>query len=187
MFRQSSYLKRLWTHRVARPCFLWSGAGSRDAVSNAEWMRAYIDLTPKERDLVIFDEFEKEAVLGLQPFVNTLNTTAGGAAFAVALRGDILRLRRRGSVDVKINTASLKALDNVLRKWLSCFLADDALILKTITFSDSSGSMLEFITKNEGVHSVKSLAELKNRLSYGKRCFALFHSKSVLCCCLFGC
>lgn len=164
---------------VSRSRLLWSRPPIHDSSSSKEWMDAYVTMSQEQRDIAIRNELKNCADIGVDSFSTfetLLNTTRGGAPFAIALRGDVLRWRRSGKAEANV-VSVLNALDTALKRWLSAFMADDALTLETVTFSKSSGSMLEFIAKNEGVHSVKTLAELKNRLSYGKRCFALFHSK----------
>ena len=167
------------TCRAFRSRPLWSRPPIHDSSGIKEWMDAYVVMSQEERDIAIRAELRncaEDDSDSFSSFETLLNTTRGGAPFAIALRGDVLRWRRGGAADAK-DIPVLKALDTTLKRWLSSFMADDALSLETVTFSKSSGSMLEFIAKNEGVHSVKTLAELKNRLSNGKRCFALFHSK----------
>jgi hypothetical protein len=160
---------------------LWGGADS-DPGAAAAWMRRYVGLPERGRDALVAEEMKRGKEGGLAPkqlgpFEHLLSTTPGGAAFAIALRRDVLRLSHSKDADAAFGgSAGLKALDASLKKWLSVFIADDALVLETVTFAKSSGSTLEFIAQNEGVHSLTSITELKKRLSNGKRCFTLSHS-----------
>jgi len=65
-------------------------------------------------------------------------------------------------------------LESVLRGWLEAAFCVDNLVLRRITFS-SSGAVLEKIARQDAVHAVMSLRELKGRFHEGRRCYALFH------------
>lgn len=96
----------------------------------------------------------------------------GGISLAMKLREDVLN-----NIDINDieNVKTLKGLDNVLKLWLGNVFCEDALELRRVTFDGSSGDVLEKITKGESVHTIRSLSELKLRLSDGRRCFAFFH------------
>lgn len=164
---------------AARRC-IWNSPAVHDSTAGAAWMRRYVASAENDRDELIEVELRKQNFFSpeqLTPFEHLLNVTSGAVPFALVMRRDVLRLSRQRSKDSSEYVDGLRGVDNMLRKWLSVFFADDALTLDTVTFSKSAGTMLEFIAQNEGVHSLKTLPELKSRLSNGKRCFALFHSK----------
>ena len=96
----------------------------------------------------------------------------GGIKFAMQLREDVLdSIQNNDSIELQ----TLKGLDEVLKQWLGNVFCEDALELRRVTFDSSSGDVLEKITKGEAVHTIRSLSELKLRLSDGRRCFAFFH------------
>lgn len=61
-----------------------------------------------------------------------------------------------------------------IRGYLSIVLADNMLELKQIEYDTSPGQVLELIGSTDGVHKVRSLSQLKRRLTDGRMCWALF-------------
>lgn len=158
-------------------CF-WSGIDSRNTAKNKSWVKNYLDRPARERQSILEKELSSNLTTlpnRMMSFMNCLSSSRNGVSFAIALREDLLQLRKDNHP--LLQSAQLLELETNLKNWMLAFFAEDALLLETVSFSDSSGSILEFIANNEGVHSVKSVSELKNRLSNGKRCFSLFHSK----------
>jgi len=102
-----------------------------------------------------------------------LMTRKGGIRFAMQLREDILDSIHNNDNNVELKT--LIGIDEILKQWLGNVFCEDALELRRVTFDSSSGDVLEKITKGEAVHTIRSLSELKLRLSDGRRCFAFFH------------
>ena len=165
---------------------IWTTPEALCPVVSREWIQHYIAQSEQNREKLVIAELSKASAssstsdldLNLSPIEYLLSVTAGAAPFALVLRNDVLRMRRNKTHGP--NVSGLDKLDTSLKRWLAMFFSDDSLLLDTVAFSKSSGTILEFIAQNEGVHSVKSIVELKKRLCYGKRCFSLFHSRYVI-------
>eukprot|EP00602_Paraphysomonas_sp_CaronLab_P004757 CAMPEP_0185022102 /NCGR_PEP_ID=MMETSP1103-20130426/4827_1 /TAXON_ID=36769 /ORGANISM="Paraphysomonas bandaiensis, Strain Caron Lab Isolate" /LENGTH=350 /DNA_ID=CAMNT_0027554037 /DNA_START=251 /DNA_END=1303 /DNA_ORIENTATION=+ len=96
----------------------------------------------------------------------------------MTLRSDVQKIlsHARASEDIEfLSHVGLKSLNEFLQAWLSAVFCNNALILQRITFESSSGLVLQNIANAEAVHRIRALSEMKNRLSNGRRCFALFH------------
>lgn len=70
----------------------------------------------------------------------------------------------------------IDTMNGTLKQFLQGYLSYGATSVNRLTFEHSSGSMLEKIAEGEMVHRVRSLGDLKARLSHGRRCYGLFHS-----------
>jgi hypothetical protein len=104
-----------------------------------------------------------------QTLLNDLALSKGSIQFSMKLREDLIELREQ------IPSTDSKALDEVLKGFLSSTFCPDALELRKIAFESSSGNILESVARGEAVHRVRSLSELKRRLHNGRRCYAYFH------------
>ncbi|PKA51451.1 malonyl-CoA decarboxylase [Apostasia shenzhenica] len=97
-----------------------------------------------------------------------LNAYDGGLKILAVLRADVVSLLE------KDNLPSLRALDSYLKEKLITWLSPAALQLHQITWDDPA-SLLEKIVTYEAVHPIRSLQDLRRRLSIGRRCFGYFH------------
>ncbi|KAL7579982.1 hypothetical protein ACA910_004975 [Epithemia clementina (nom. ined.)] len=69
----------------------------------------------------------------------------------------------------------LKRLDGFLQNLMSSWMVPGLIQFRRLTYDETSASILERIVKNEAVHPVTSLDDLRKRLGPGRRVFALFH------------
>jgi hypothetical protein len=120
----------------------------------------------------IFDPKSFDSVANMQELGRELSKTIGGSATAIQLRADIQSMKKESQFSSQLG--SLESMDSFLQDWLQVLFCVDNLALKQITF-DSTGSVLECIAREDTVHSVKTISELKKRFINGRRCFALFH------------
>lgn len=115
---------------------------------------------------------ERNLRIALKPmydvFFERLNAHPGGLKILTALRADLLL------VIEKENMPALRALDSYLKEKLITWLSPAALHLHQITWDDPA-SLLEKIVAYEAVHPIRSLQDLRRRLSTGRRCFGYFH------------
>ena len=120
---------------------------------------------------VDYDDFTKELQLFFSKNVH-------GIDISMLLRTDVLKAIKAGDKldKEKYDINLLNALDRSLQHYLSIFFCVNALVLRRITFENSSGVVLEKIASGELVHKFKHIADLKHRLKNGKRCYALFHN-----------
>ncbi|XP_020701536.1 malonyl-CoA decarboxylase, mitochondrial isoform X2 [Dendrobium catenatum] len=116
---------------------------------------------------------ERNLRIALKPmydiFFERLNAYPGGLKILAVLRADLLL------VIEKEKLPSLRALDLYLKERLITWLSPAALHLHQITWDDPA-SLLEKIVAYEAVHPIRSLQDLRRRLSTGRRCFGYFHS-----------
>ncbi|KAH0459210.1 hypothetical protein IEQ34_012024 [Dendrobium chrysotoxum] len=116
---------------------------------------------------------ERNLRIALKPmydiFFERLNAYPGGLKILAVLRADLLL------VIEKEKLPSLRALDLYLKEKLITWLSPAALHLHQITWDDPA-SLLEKIVAYEAVHPIRSLQDLRRRLSTGRRCFGYFHS-----------
>ena len=95
-----------------------------------------------------------------------LNMAPNGTSEIVSLREDLLKILKKNP--------DLKSLDydliDIFKNWFN----PGFLKLKKITW-DTKAAVLEKILKNEKVHSMKDMNELKRRLGEDRRFFAYFH------------
>ncbi|KAG0482053.1 hypothetical protein HPP92_010137 [Vanilla planifolia] len=101
-------------------------------------------------------------------FFERLNAHPGGLKILAVLRADLLLVME------KENMPSLRALDSYLKEKLITWLSPATLQLHQITWDDPA-SLLEKIVAYEAVHPIRSLHDLRRRLSIGRRCFGYFH------------
>eukprot|EP00536_Pseudo-nitzschia_multiseries_P010715 jgi/Psemu1/259187/estExt_Genewise1Plus.C_3360043 len=110
--------------------------------------------------------------------------------FLVALREDLRTIRQQtpreeASSAYASGSASLLDLDRYLRSVLARWFAPGLLVHERITYERSPAAIVEAVAKTEAVHPVRSLDDLKERLSEAsangngngnpKRVFGLFH------------
>ncbi|XP_020243973.1 malonyl-CoA decarboxylase, mitochondrial [Asparagus officinalis] len=126
----------------------------------------------QESGLAALYRTEKNLRDALKPtyaaFFERLNAHPGGLKLLVVLRADLLSLL------AKENTPSIRSLESYLKEKLITWLSPAALELHQITWDDSA-SLLEKIVAYEAVHPIRSLLDLKRRLSVGRRCFGYLH------------
>jgi malonyl-CoA decarboxylase len=103
---------------------------------------------------------------GHEVLLRLLAGQAGGLAFLVALRADLLP-HRRGSPE-------LSALDDEVRQILENWFDVGLLRLERLTW-DTSAAFLEKLIQYEAVHAIESWDDLKRRLGPGRRCYAFIH------------
>ena len=113
-----------------------------------------------------------------------LKTSKNGLRLAMTLRADI-NFCKKNSTSGNGNTHNLdlaplwKNFDRFLKDWLGVIFCESMLELRQITMDSASGEVLEYIVNTEAVHPVRSVADLKNRLTNGRCCYGLFHSSSA--------
>jgi hypothetical protein len=110
-----------------------------------------------------------------------LTRQRGALQTSLSIRDDISSLLQNSSksepkvpIGNEVKT-QLKLLDRSIQQYLSYIFNLDDLKLERISFDHSPALVLEKIAKGESVHRIRSLSELKRRLTNGRRCFALFH------------
>ena len=69
----------------------------------------------------------------------------------------------------------LKRMDTFLQQLISSWMVPGLVEFRRLTYEETSASILEVMVRNEAVHPVASLEDLRNRLGPGRRVFALFH------------
>lgn len=115
---------------------------------------------------------ERNLRIALKPmygdFFERLNAYPGGLKILAVLRADLLTVMENETMP------SLRALDSYLKEKLITWLSPAALHLHQITWDDPA-SLLEKIVVYEAVHPIRSLQDLRRRLSIGRRCFGYFH------------
>ncbi|GMH67106.1 hypothetical protein TL16_g04593 [Triparma laevis f. inornata] len=99
-------------------------------------------------------------------FSRILTDVPRGMETIVSIRSDLRRLDRK---------AELKQLNQDLHRQLSQWFSSGILELRRITFNNTPASIIEKIAKQESVHPVQSLDDLRARLGGGMRCFGFFH------------
>ena len=115
-----------------------------------------------------------------------------GMTFLVSLREDLFQLLRyrksRSSPTtsddedngndkqiVAARISQLQDLDSYLKSLFTTWFTPGMLEIRRITYDQTPASIIELIAKNEAVHPMRSLEDLRNRLGTGRRVFALFH------------
>lgn len=152
----------------------------------SNWISSYNkENKDEERYKLLFNHALPLAETSPDNFYTEFSSTKDAFTSALSIRNDLNKIikslkekqesNKSNDLDSSIN--KLNKLDNLVKKWLSFTLAIDSLELKRISFENSTGLVLENITKNEGVHTIRSLPELKKRLENGKRCYGIFHKK----------
>jgi hypothetical protein len=96
----------------------------------------------------------------------------------VAIREDLRRwirsLQAKDTDSVNL-IEHLKLLDEHLQGILSVWFVPGLLEHRRITYENTSASVLEYIARNEAVHPVSSLRDLRRRLGSDRRVFSIFH------------
>ena len=111
---------------------------------------------------------------------NFLSRTPGGLKFAMEIRKDVQKCRKKYSTEGGSFKKNFSSVDSALKEWLRTFFSDDALFHQSIQFDACSGSVLEFIARNDEVHQVNTVQDLQKRLTNSRRCYALFHARQVM-------
>jgi hypothetical protein len=101
--------------------------------------------------------------------------------FAMMMRSDVQSILNSQSKDGEVLEGLLE-LDSTLSRWLSAVLCNNALVLRRVLWEECSGGVLEKVANGEAVHRIRSLSQLKNRFSHGRRCFVLIHPWYVHIC-----
>jgi hypothetical protein len=112
----------------------------------------------------------------LAPLYETLffqiNSLPGGLAFLVELRGDVLAcIKTEGDGN---RCPELRELSVDLHRLLSSWFHVGLLQLRCLTFEDPA-SLIEQLMAHERVIPIGSLQECRQRMGFGRRCFAFFH------------
>jgi malonyl-CoA decarboxylase len=89
-----------------------------------------------------------------------------GVKFVVDLRADLM--------PIASSTPQLGSLDDHLKEILAAWFDFGMLELQRITW-DSPAALLEKLIAYEAVHEIRSWDDLRNRLDFDRRCYALFH------------
>ncbi len=156
---------------------------------NSEGKRQFLHILANEFDtdfeaikacatsLIQDQEYNQEAVeaqlrtLLTPPYMHLLtqfNALPQGVKFLVDLRADLLSFQAEDP--------TLMRMADLLKLQLTSWFDIGFLELKSITW-EAPASLLEKLISYEAVHEIKSWADLKNRLSSDRRCFAFFHPR----------
>ena len=98
--------------------------------------------------------------------IRQLSTMPNGVKFVVDLRADLM--------PIASSTPELGSLDDHLKEILAAWFDFGMLELQRITW-DSPAALLEKLIAYEAVHEIRSWDDLRNRLDFDRRCYALFH------------
>lgn len=101
-----------------------------------------------------------------QELLRRINTTPGGTAFLLAMRNDLLHLRK--------SNPDLDGVDADFLHLLSSWFNPGFLHLKQVDWN-SSAALLEKIIQYEAVHEITDWNDLRRRLLPDRRCYAFFH------------
>jgi malonyl-CoA decarboxylase len=101
-----------------------------------------------------------------QELLRRINRTPGGTAFLLAMRNDLLRLRK--------THPELDGVDADFLHLLSSWFNPGFLHLKQVDWN-SSAALLEKIMQYEAVHEITDWNDLRRRLLPDRRCYAFFH------------
>lgn len=107
-----------------------------------------------------------------------LNDASEGMRAIIAIREDlrtwIRSLQATDKENIHIITY-LKRFDEHLQEFLSVWFVPGLLEHRRITYETTAASVLERIVRQEAVHPVTSLKDLRRRLGPDRRVFAIFH------------
>ena len=101
-----------------------------------------------------------------------------GMKFLVSLRYDIMntiKFESSARTCTDLDIQALKYLDEDLKRMLVMWFSSGILELRRISFDQTPASIIETIARNESVHPLKDLNDLKKRLGENRRCYAFFH------------
>lgn len=107
-----------------------------------------------------------------------LDHAADGMESIVQIRQDLRRwIRSLQAKDTEtVNLMEhLKLLEEHLQGILSVWFVPGLLEHRRITYENTAASILEHIVRNEAVHPVSSLRDLRRRLGSDRRVFSIFH------------
>jgi hypothetical protein len=118
---------------------------------------------------------ELESIVKISKFKDDvqsfLNKSDHALAMSMMMRDDIKVLKHNGRISKK----EYDEIDVELRRWLAVAFSPPMCEIRRVKFEESSGLLLEHVAHGESVHRIRSLSELKRRLSDGRRCYALIH------------
>ncbi len=101
-----------------------------------------------------------------QELLRRINRAPGGTAMLLAMRNDLLGLRK--------NNAELAAVDADFLHLLSSWFNPGFLRLERVDWQ-SSAALLEKLMQHEAVHEIKGWDDLRRRVQADRRCYAFFH------------
>lgn len=101
-----------------------------------------------------------------QELLRRINRAPGGTAMLLAMRNDLLALRK--------NNAELAAVDADFLHLLSSWFNPGFLRLERVDWQ-SSAALLEKLMEHEAVHEIKGWGDLRRRVQPDRRCYAFFH------------
>ena len=101
-----------------------------------------------------------------QELLRRINRAPGGTAMLLAMRCDLLALRK--------NQPELAAVDADFLHLLSSWFNPGFLRLEQVDWN-SSAALLEKIIHHEAVHEISGWNDLRRRLQPDRRCYAFFH------------
>ena len=159
-----------------RTCYraLWGGFDSKLKLEATRFLRNYQNLSETERLASLSTSSNVPLIL----ICHSLSYLRGSLLLAMSLRKNALHLLRAPNVSTGDRVSAdawsskrkfWKEIDAEIGKWLSSAFSSDMLTIKQISFTTSSGSVLEKIANGESVHPVRNLRDLKSRLKDGRR------------------
>lgn len=101
-----------------------------------------------------------------QELLRRINRAPGGTAAVLAMRNDLLVLRK--------NNAELAAVDADFLHLLSSWFNPGFLQLERVDWQ-SSAALLEKLIEHEAVHEIRGWGDLRRRVQPDRRCYAFFH------------
>ena len=101
-----------------------------------------------------------------QELLRRINRAPGGTAMLLAMRNDLLGLRK--------SNAELAAVDADFLHLLSSWFNPGFLQLERVDWQ-SSAALLEKLMEHEAVHEIKGWGDLRRRVQPDRRCYAFFH------------
>ena len=153
---------------------LWGGFDSKLKLEATKFLRSYQNLSDTDKLASLTTPSNLSATL----ICHSLSYLKGSLLLAMSLRKNALYLLRSSNVNTSERVTTdgssskrkfWKEIDAELGKWLSSAFSSDMLTIKQISFTTSSGSVLEKIANGESVHPVRNLRDLKSRLKDGRR------------------
>uniref|UniRef100_A0A7S3GK67 Malonyl-CoA decarboxylase n=1 Tax=Palpitomonas bilix TaxID=652834 RepID=A0A7S3GK67_9EUKA len=111
--------------------------------------------------------------------INKVISFEWGMKFLIDMRADVLSMiddtkKQADTPSDPFLSVSLRQLDDSLKGKLAEFFRVGFLHLSKIGW-DSPALLMEKLMKYEAVHPIHNFAAMKQRLGYGRRCYAFFH------------
>jgi Malonyl-CoA decarboxylase C-terminal domain len=176
MTAMTRILSRPAAAQFGRTCnrALWGGLDSKLKLEATKFLRSYQNLSDSDKLASLSTSSDVSAIV----LCHSLSYLKGSLLLAMSLRKNALHLLRtpnvntseRVAIDSSPNKRKFwKEIDAEVGKWLFSAFSSDMLTIKQISFTTSSGSVLEKIANGESVHPVRNLRDLKSRLKDGRR------------------